>query len=306
MSLLVTTWRACSSAWQHFIRNVWLALTTVFVLTLALLSVNVLLGVNILLTDAVHILESKIDISVYFVQSTPQAILDQAKFFMTSLSQVKSVELVTAEQALANFKQRHAKDSKLLSALGEIEKNPLGASLIIKARHASDYAFLTEALKNPQFNFAIEAQNFDNHAETIKRVRDLSHSVKIFGSVLVAIFALFSVLIVYNTVRIAIYTQREEIGVMRLVGASSAFVRWPFVFEGIILAFVAALATAVIVFVAALYADARLRGLFDGTESGLARYFTQNVSWLSAIEGGALALLVALSSWAAVGKYLKR
>ncbi len=306
MPFLVTARRAFIAAWQHFIRNVWLVVTTVFVLTLALLSVNILLGVNLLLTNAVRTLESKLDISVYFAQSTPSAILEQAKFFMLSLPQVKSVELLTSEQALANFKQRHAKDVKLLSALSEIEKNPLGASLIIKARHASDYPFLTEALKNPQFNFAIESQNFETHADTIQRVRDLSRSVKIFGSVLVAIFGLFSGLIVYNTVRITIYTQREEIGVMRLVGASNAFVRWPFVLEGIILAFVTAVITAALVCVMALYADVRLSGLFDGAASGLKQYFTQNIVLLSLIEGGVLALLVAFSSWAAVGKYLKR
>lgn len=306
MSFPVTLLRVLVAAWQHFARNIWLALTTVFVLTLSLLSVNVLVGVNVLLTQAVRALEDKIDVSVYFAQNTPQAVLEHAKFFMTSLPHVKSAELLSAEQALANFKKRHANEPKILGALGEIEKNPLGATLILKARRASEYPFLLEALKNPQFDFAIESKNFDDHAETIARVRDLGRSVRMFGLGLVAVFALFSVLIVFNTIRIAIYTQREEIGVMRLVGASGAYVRWPFVIEGILLAFCALLFAGGFVYVAASYIDPRLVTFFDGADPALRTYFVSHVGPLAAIEGASLAALVALSSWAAVGKYLRR
>lgn len=295
------------AAGKHFTRNVWLVLTTVCVLALALLSVNVLLGVNLLLTNAVKTLERKLDVSVYFSQTAPQAILDQAKFFMASLPQVASVQLLTADEALAAFQKRYANDPKILGAVQAVEKNPFGGTLIIKARRTEDFPFLLDVMKqNPQFNFAIESQNFENHADTIRRVREMSRTTSLFGIVLIAIFTLFSVLIVYNTVRIAIYTQREEIGVMRLVGASSAYVRWPFVLEGILLALCAALVTAGVVYVAAWYSDAQLRGFFDGSDPDLTRYFLEHAAFLSVIEGGALALLVALSSWAAVGKYLKR
>lgn len=306
MAFPITVWRIIVAAWKHLMRNVWLALTTVFVLMLALLSVNVLLGVNVLLTQAVRTLEDKIDVSVYFAQNTPPAILEQAKFFMSSLPQVRSAELLTADAALDAFRKRHANDPKILGALGEVDKNPLGATLILKARTTSDYPFLLDALKNPQFDFAIESKNFDDHADTIARVRDLGRSARVFGIGLVAVFALFSVLIVFNTIRIAIYTQREEIGVMRLVGASSAFVRWPFVLEGVLLALCALCVTGFIVFVASAYIDPQVRVFFDGADSGLQAYFFQNAPTLALAEGLSLAGLVALSSWAAVGKYLRK
>jgi len=306
MSLLVTSRRIVIAAWKHFTRNAWLALTTVFVLTLSLLSVNVLVGVNQLLTRSVAALEEKIDISVYFKQNTPQAILWQAKFFLASLPQVQSVELLTAEQALAAFRVRHAADEKVLGALGELEKNPLGATLVVKARRPGDYPFLLEAMKNPQFQFAIESVNYEDHAETIARVRDIGQSVRLFGLGLIAVFALFSLLIVFNTVRIAIYTKREEIGVMRLVGASSAYVRLPFVLEGLFLALVALLVTAVLVACTVLFVDPRLRGFFDNADPGLRSYFFSQAGPLLLVEGLVITFLVGLSSWAAVGKYLKR
>lgn len=306
MAVHVTTWRVIVAAWKHFIRNVWLALTTIFVLTLSLLSVNVLLGVNVLLSGTVRTLEDKIDVSVYFKQDTPQAVLDQAKFFMMSLPQVSSADLIPADKALEAFKKRHEGDAKILGALGEIDKNPLGATLVLKAKQTSDYPFLLEALKNPQFDFAIESKNFDDHAETIARVREISGSVRLFGLGLIAVFAIFSILIVFNTIRVAIYTQREEIGVMRLVGASSAYVRLPFVIEGILLAAVSLFLTAGFVILLASSLDPRLRTLFDGSDVGLAAYFISHAFQLAIVEGASLAVLVALSSWAAVGKYLKR
>lgn len=306
MSLVVNFWRIIASAWKNFARNLWLALTTVFVLVLALLSVNVLVGVNVLLGNAVRQLEQRIDVSVYFKADTAAPVLEQARFFMNSLPQVSAVELVPADKALERFKQTHADDPKILAALAELDANPLGATLVIRAKSPADYPFLLEALKNPQFDFAIESKNYDDHAETINRVRDIGRSVQLFGTGLIAVFALFSILIVFNTIRVAIYTQREEIAIMRLVGASNAYVRWPFVLEGVLLAVSALVVAGAAVYGAAAYVDPRLKGLFDGAEAGLVAYFTANWAILALVEGGALAGLVALSSWAAVGKYLRK
>ncbi len=306
MSFFINFWRIVASSWKHFTRNLWLALTTVFVLVLALLSVNVLIGVNVLLTNAVHQLENKVDVTVYFQPDTPQAVLEQARFFMVSLPQVKDANLLTADKALEQFKQMHAAEPKIIGALNELDQNPLGASLVIKAKRTADYPFLLEALKNPQFDFAISSKDFEDHTDTINRVRDISRSVQLFGTCLIAVFALFSILIVFNAIRVAIYTQREEIGVMRLVGASNAFVRLPFVLEGIFLALFALLFSAAVVYVAAYYADPQLKGLLDGSDAGLVTYFVGNWWQLLLIQGGSLAALVALSSWAAVGKYLKK
>jgi len=305
MAVHINSWRIIVSAWKHFTRNIWLSLTTIFVLVLALLSVNVLLGVNSLLTRAVGLLEDKIDVSVYFKSDTAQGVLDQAKFFVMSLPQVKSAELVPADLALEAFKKRHEGDETVLGALRELDENPLGATLIVKAKRTSDYTFLLEALQNPQFSFAIESKNFEDHQDAITRVRLISQSVRGFGIGLVAIFALFSVLIVFNTVRVAIYTQREEIGIMRLVGASNAYVRLPFVLEGIFLAALALAFTAGIVVLSTAWLDPRLQSFFDGN-AGLSEYFLSQASTLLLAQGLGLSFLVALSSWAAVGKYLRR
>lgn len=306
MPIGTTLGRIINYAWKNFSRNAWIGLATVFVLVLSLLSVNVLVGVNALLERAVTVLEDKVDISVYFKEKTPDQVLQQAQFFIAGLPQVSSAELFTSAQALEQFKKIHADDPKILEALAELDQNPLGAALVIKAKRTEDYPFLLEALKNPQFDFAIETKTYDNHAEAIAQVRDIGKSARLFGGFLIAVFALFSVLIVYNAIRVAIYTQREEIGIMRLVGASGAFVRLPLVLEGVFLAVIALVFSAVIVSLAVAAVEPRLRSLFEGMDPGLGAYYVSNLGRLAVLEGGALMLLVALSSWAAVGKYLKR
>lgn len=306
MAAPINAWRVTKYAAKDLLRNAWLGAATAFVLMLSLLSVNVVIGVQALVERAIGILENKVDISVYFRTDTPNAVVQQAQFFMASLPQVKDVTMLEAEQSLARFREVHANDPSILEALDELRSNPLGAALIIKAKQPEDYTFLLQALQNPQFGTFIESKSYDDHADAITSVQQIGKSARVFGAVLVAIFALFSVMIVYNAIRVAIYTQREEIGIMRLVGASGAFVRMPFVIEGIMVAGISLVVSSGVTVAAAAFFDERLRPLFDGADPGLFSYIASHAGQLLLVEGSALAALVAISSWAAVGKYLKR
>lgn len=294
------------AAFQNIIRNAWLGIATIIVLVMALTSVNLLIGVNALIQNAVVILEDKIDVTVFFKQDANEALVTQAKFFIADLPQVKTAELMLANEALERFKERHADDPEILEALAELDENPLGATLRIKARSTSDYPFIIETLKNPQFADAIESKSYDSHSEAISRVQSLGENSRMFGMVLIAIFALIGILIVFNTIRVAIYTQREEIGIMRLVGASSLFVRTPFVIQGTFLAAVALMLTAVLVALGTAWIEPVITPLYDGGSPGLKQYFMDNWIRLLIIQGGGLAMLVGFTSWAAAGKYLKR
>lgn len=306
MKLITNLLRVLKAAFQNILRNAWLGIATIIVLVMALTSVNLLIGVNALIQNAVAILEDKVDVTVFFKQDANEALVTQARFFIADLPQVKSVELVPADEALERFKERHADDPEVLEALGELEENPLGSTLKIKARTPKDYPFIIETLKNPQFADAIESKSYDDHSETISRVQSLGESSRTFGMALIVVFALIGILIVFNTIRVAIYTQREEIGIMRLVGASSVYVRTPFVIQGIILAAIAILLSALFVAVGVAWIEPFLMTLYDGGSPGLKRYFIDHWLRLLVIQGGGLALLVGFTSWAAAGKYLKR
>jgi len=306
MLIFTSTGRILSFAWKNLIRNAWIGLATVLVLVLSALSINVLIGVNALASSAVRMLEDKIDVSVYFKPETPQAVLDQARSYMTSLPQTASLNLMTSDEALVAFRERHKDEPTILRALDELDQNPLGASMVIKAKQTENYPFLMEALKNPQFSFAIESKNYDDHAAAIKRVHEIAQTVRYFGTILTAIFILFSALIVYNAIRVAIYTQREEIGIMRLVGASNAFVRLPLIVDAIFFAILALLISAAIIFLTLVFIDPYIKSFFDGSDPGLFTYYSANAASILLIQGGGLIAVVTLASWAAVGKYLKK
>lgn len=306
MKLITKLMRMIKAALQNIVRNAWLGIATIIVLVMALTSVNLLIGVNALIQNAVVILEDKVDVTVFFRQDANEALVTQAKFFIADLPQVKTAELMLANEALERFKERHADDPEILEALAELDENPLGATLRIKARNPSDYPFIIETLKNPQFADAIESKSYDSHSEAISRVQSLGENSRMFGMALIAIFALIGILIVFNTIRVAIYTQREEIGIMRLVGASSLFVRTPFVIQGVLLATLALIISAVLVAIGTAWIEPVITPLYDGGDPGLKQYFVDNWLRLVVIQGGGLALLVGFTSWAAAGKYLKR
>lgn len=298
--------RILKAAFQSIARNAWLSAATVAVLVLALASVNVLVGVNALLNRAVGVLESKVDVTVFFKSNTNEALVRQARFFLEDLPQVKSVDIVPPDKALEFFKERHRAEPELLEALGELDKNPFGATIRITANKPSDYPFVMETLKNPQFADAIESKTYDDHADSIEQVRKLSDNARLAGTFLIAVFSLIGILIVFNAIRVAIYTQREEIGIMRLVGASSAYVRLPFVIQGTVLAILALLLTSGFVILGVAYADPALKSLYDGGETGLHSTFFVHWPTLLLWEGGGLVFLIGVTSWLAAGKYLKR
>lgn len=306
MLIFTSTTRVVSFAWKNLVRNAWIGLATVLVLVLALLSVNVLIGVNAVTSAAIKALENKVDVSVYFKAGTPQGIVDLAQSYMSSLPQTATVDILSADEVLGQFIERHRDDEKILAALKEVEANPFGATMIVKAERTDNYPFLIEALKNPQFSFAIESQTYDDHAVAIGRVREIAQSVRVFGLALTAIFVLFSILIVYNAIRVSIYTQREEIGIMRLVGASNAFVRLPLILDAVFLALFSLALVGGLLALSVAFLEPRLKIFFDGADPGLMSFFTDNVWRMALIEGGVLVLLVSMASWAAAGKYLKK
>ncbi len=190
--------------------------------------------------------------------------------------------------------------------MGELATNPLGAQLVIKAKHPEDYPFLLEAIRNPQYEPFIRSSSYDDHREAIAKIQQAGAQARLFASALVAIFALFGLLAAYNAIRVAIYTQREEIAIMRLVGASTSYIKMPFVLEGVWIALLSGLLTAGGIWGVIVLLQPRLVMIFDGRDPGLMTFFVQNATQLVAIQLGGLLVLSALVSWMAVGRYIRR
>ncbi|MDP3985131.1 MAG: permease-like cell division protein FtsX [bacterium] len=303
--MLTSFIRVIVFAARNFWRNIWLSVITVSMLVLTLLSVNVLVVLQVLGGTAVRAVESRIDVTASFVPNTTPDIVGEVRSYLLGLPQVVSVKTITAEEALEAFKERHKQNLQLLRSVEEVEGNPFGATLVIRARSVADYPFILEALENPSYRPYIQNKNFADHAAIIARITHLTAQLQKFGIILASIFAAIAVLIVFNTIRVAIYTYREEIGIMKLVGASPWFIRAPFLVEGIFYSVVAVAITALLVFPMLTVIEPYLRTFFEGTEVGLTAYFWRNFFTIFGLECAALILLNTLSSSFAVGRYLK-
>lgn len=303
--MIRTTLRVLKASVRNLWRNGWISLATIFVFSLALLSVNILLGVQSIVGSVARSLEEKVDITVTFKSDTPAGVVSQARFFVRSLPQVKDLEEITPEQALAEFKALHKNDPHVLEALNEVGGNPLGAKLVVKARHPDEYPFLIQAIQNPQYQPYIERQTYDRHEGAIALVEKAGRQVRLFASALIALFACFGLLMAFNAIRVAIYTQREEIAIMRLVGASNSFIRGPFILEGVWLAVIAFLLSAVATYALVVWSEPMLvRAL--GVDGGMQAFFRERLVQIVAIEAGGLVLLAMLSSGIAAGRYSRR
>jgi len=303
--MFTSTRRVIKFAFQNFWRNIWLSVITVSMLVLTLLVVNIVISLHVLGGQAVKQIEDKIDITVTFQPGASDQTVGEVRSYLASLNQVTNIDSVSSDQALNDFKEQHKNDPQILRSLDEVGENPFGPTLIVSARSSQDFPFILEALENPSFASDIETKNFIDHEALIGKVNGLTGRLKEFGAILAGIFAAIAILIIFNTIRVAIFAYREEIGIMKLVGASNWFVRTPFLLESIIYSILSVAITAAIVFPIIVLVEPTLVRFFDGNSVGLLDFFKNN--WL-VVFGSQLVVLIALnmiSSAMAMGKYLR-
>lgn len=302
---MISFFRAIRFAFQNIWRNFWLSVITVTMLVLTLLSVNMLLVVDFVASRAAQYVEDRIEVSVYFKAGTPQEKAMNAVSYLRNLSQVRDVETVTADEALVRFKNRHAGEDAILRSIQEIGRNPFGPTLIIRANSAADFPFILEALDHPRFSQDIREKDFSNYTEIIKRIQSMTDKIRLFGLGLCIIFLTIATLIIFNTVRMGIFIHREEIGIMKLVGATDWFVRAPFLIEIILYSAFATAIVAAITLPSIAALDPRINLFFSGSSAGIASYFQKN-GWMIFIgEFIGLTLINLLSTYVAMRRHLR-
>ena len=239
--------RIVKGGFTHFTRNAFVSLASVLIMTVTLFTIGGVVFLTAVLGASLDELKGKVDVNVYFQTGAKEAdILALAKS-LESLPEVRSVEYISREQALENFKTRHEDDELTLQALRELPDNPLGAVLNIRAKEPSQYAGLAQFLESENAlggkpSIIDEANYYDNKG-AIDKLSGIIDSARTVGLGLSLMLVIVSLIIALNTIRLAIYISRDEIGVMRLVGASNAFIRGPFVVSGILYGLAASLIT---------------------------------------------------------------
>lgn len=280
-----------------------LSVATVAVMIIALI---VFLGVNVfsyLTTSALTVLKDKIDISVYFKTSAPEDEILRIKRSLEGLSEVKSVEYISRDKALEIFKGNHAEDETITQAIAELGENPLSAALNIKAHDPSQYATISEYLNTKTLEPIVEKVSFFQNQTVIERLAQVIDTVEKAGTLLTLFLSLIAGLVIFNTVRLAIFSDREEIGIMRLVGASNSFIRGPYVVTGILYGALAAVLSLVIAAPAIFFGSPYINVFIP--EIDLRGYFITNLLLLLLYQIAFGVVLGVVSSYMAMRKYLK-
>lgn len=230
---------------------------------------------NVLTKTALAVLEDKIDIGIYFKASAPEDEILQAKKSLETLAEVKKVEYISRDKALENFKERHKNNETITQSLEQLQGNPLLASLNIKAHDSKKYTIIADYLEKANFKVWFEKVTYAQNAAVIERLNKIIDTATRGGFILIIFFIAISVLVTFNTIKLAIYSNREEIGIMRLVGASNLFIRGPYVVEGIIYGLIAGILS-VIIIVPIIYFISPYIKIFI-PEMNLWNYFKTNV-----------------------------
>lgn len=300
--MIVTLTRIIKYGWQAFVRNGWLSVSTIGIMILAAIVFEGLVLFNVVGKTAIGSLQEKIDISIYFKSNASEDYILNVKKSLEDLSEVKSVEYVSAESALVDFKNKHADDPALGQAIEELDKNPLLASLNVKAKDPREYKSIASYLEAKTLKDQIEKITYAQNQVVIDRLIGLIDTLRNGGIALTVFLSILAVVVTFNTIRLAIFSASEQIGIMRLVGASNSFIRGPFIIEGIIYGFVAAIISFVILIPLINFLAPFVHNFIP--EADLLAYFSANYMSLFFYQLLFCVGLGIVSSFVAVRKYL--
>lgn len=290
-----------------FWRSGFISMSSLVVMFISLFIITSLIFMSAIMKFSLQEIKDKVDINVYFVTKASEADIFSLKKSIESIGEVSSVTYTSREEALVNFKERHQDDALTLQALNELGDNPLTASLSIKAKEPSQYgtiaSFLGGGDATPYNNPIIEKVNYYQNKAVIDRLTKITDAVNTAGFWLAILFLIISVIITFNTIRLAIFISKDEISVMRLVGASSRYVKGPFIITGILYGLVSATLVIIVFFILTYWLGSLAKNFFVGLN--LFDFYLKNFGQIFLIVFGSGIILGAFSSYLAVRKYLK-
>ncbi len=310
--------RITRTGFVNFWRNGFLTFAAVVVITLSLSVIGGMIFVSAFGRTLINDVKDKVDINVYFTIQAPEEDILTLKKDIENLPEVSRVEYISREKVYSDFKDKWKDNALIMQGLDEIGNNPFSAILNVKAKDPGQYGsianfLLQKEIKLPDGTPLIEKINYQQNKLIIDRLGRIIPTIEKAGTVVAIILIVVAIIVVFNTIRLVIYTAKDEISVMKLVGASNMYVRGPLVVSGIMYGIVSALITLIAMATVAYWSDAvilRFAGVqvasdFELVVNVLSRYFMQNFAQIFLIILSAGIILGGVSSYIAARKYLR-
>lgn len=300
--------RIIKAGFINFTRGGSVSYAAVLVVTITLSVITAIILLQAVLYSSLNQIKEKVDVTVYFNTGAPEEKIMILKSSLEKLPEVAEVSYTSASVALATFRERHASDYATIAALDEIGVNPLVASLNIKAREISQYGSIADFMKSDNAlvtgsSSIVYKVNYHQNELVINRLNAIIVGAQKLGFLITLILIVVSIMITYNTIRLTIFIAREEIGVMRLVGASKMRVRGPFMMEGAIYGALATVLTLSIFWPITAWFGRHMTSFLS---LNLYDYYLSNFFQIFAIILLSGILLGVISSFLAVRKYLNK
>lgn len=295
--------RILNNAWKSFSRNIWLSFATLFMMFVALGTIGGLTLFNASLDAFITGLKDKVDVSIYFIEEAQERDILSVKSTLEKREEIKTIKYISKNEALNIFTARHSDNEVLLESLGELDNNPLQASLNIRVYNPDQFEDIVEFLENSSANIIIDDINFRENQKVIDSITSIAASINRGGFLFTLILTGLIIFVMLNTIRLAIYTARDEVYIMKLVGASNWFVRAPFVVIGAMYGLIAGASVILVTFLATWLLHSQVSLIFADID--FYGYFIQNIWSFSATIIISGIVLGAGSSYFAVRRYLK-
>lgn len=287
-------------AMQSLVRNKWLTFATITVMTLTLFTVSVFAVANILVNSTINTVESKMDLEVYFKPATAEDDILDIKREIAKMPEVKEVQYISTSEALQIF---YKNNPTLYGVVAEGD-NPLNASLKINLyKPTQDLETVNKIFAAGKYSALVDKTSYKG--DIMSRFINFRYYIRLFGIALILVFLVTSLIVVLNTIRMNIYTRREEIEIMRLVGATNWYIRWPFILEGAFYGFVSMIIASIALFIGLKLASPHIQ-VFFGEYSN--NFFNSLNTYGLVILGWQFLISIfvgVVSSTIAISRYLK-
>lgn len=305
--------RTLKAGFQNFYRNGWLSVATISIIVITLFIINIQLAITVANNFLLQDIKDKVSISVYFNPDVSEADVLKVKDEFNRYQEVQSIEYVSKDQALSDFEERNANNEVLRESIRELGENPFEATLNIKANNSDQYELIARSVEESEFKELISSVNYHKYRDIIDGLSKEVKANQRNGIILGITLAFIAVLITFNSIRITMYSYRQEIEIMRLVGASNVYIRLPFIWEGILYGVIsAAISIPLSFFYLKFIAGENSSELFlpiSNTvylQKFLADYFIRHIILMVLFQIGLGILLGMISSLIAMRKYLKK
>jgi len=305
--MLTSFKRVIRAGFVGFWRSAFVSLSAIFVITLTLFVIGGTILFGQLLDTSISQIKDKVDINVYLHVSALESDALELSSALEQLPDVREVTFITSEDVLANFREEHKNDETIIQSLEELDENPFGVTITILAKETSQYDSIAAFLNEYRVNEAtdqplIDRINYNDNKVAIQKLTNIIDTVERSSFITMIVLIASSILISFNTIRLAIYTSREEITVMRLVGASNMFIRGPFIFQGVMYGLISGILALLILYPIVVWLGPRTEVFF---EFNIFEYFVNNFGYMFMVLVGSGIVLGALSSVLAISRYLR-